>query len=114
MLKARDLKGNRSKVYFSGIDKTYVIRFNLEALYFLEKQYGDIDLALKAVQSGKIKSLISITTAALNAGRNREEEFTEEEVTGFIEMDDLEPLSEALQEMMGVDPDQPVTPSTND
>lgn len=112
MLKAKDLKGNQSKVYFTTLDQTLSIKFNLNALYFLEQTYGDINDALKEIQGGKIKSLIAITAAALSAGNNRKEPYTEEEVRDFIHMDDLEPLSHALQEMMGVDPENP-TPSTN-
>lgn len=112
MLKAKDLKGNQSKVYFTTLDQTLSIKFNLNALYFLEQTYGDINDALKEIQGGKIKSLIAITAAALSAGKNRKEPYTEEEVRDFIHMDDLEPLSHALQEMMGVDPENP-TPSTN-
>lgn len=100
-IKAEALKGKVSRVYFSGIDKTLKLKFNLNALYFLEQEYGDINKALEEIKDGKIKSLISITAAALSAGKNRKEPFTDEEVADIVQVEDLEPLSKALEEMMG-------------
>lgn len=102
VVSAKNLKNEGTKVFFAGIDKTFVLKFNLNALYFLEKQYGDINKALEEIQGGQIKSLISITTAALNAG-NKGKDFTEEEVADMINIEDLEPLSKALQELLGAD-----------
>lgn len=102
VVSAKNLKNEGTKVFFAGIDKTFTLKFNLNALYFLEKQYGDINKALEEIQGGQIKSLISITTAALNAG-NVGKDFTEEEVADMINIEDLEPLSEALQELLGAD-----------
>lgn len=100
-IKANELKGKITRVHFSGIDKTFNLKFNLNALYFLEQEYGDINKALEEIKDGKIKSLISITAAALSAGKNRKEPFTDAEVADMVQVDDLEPLSKALEEMMG-------------
>lgn len=100
-IKASELKGKITRVHFSGINKTLNLKFNLNALYFLEQEYGDINKALEEIKDGKIKSLISITAAALSAGKNRKEPFTDEEVADMVQVDDLEPLSKALEEMMG-------------
>lgn len=100
-ISAETLKGKVSRVHFSGIDKTLNLKFNLNALYFLEKEYGDINKALEEIKGGKIKSLISITAAALSAGKNRKEPFTDDEVADIVQVEDLEPLAKALEEMMG-------------
>lgn len=97
----RDLKGKSTKVNFKNLEEPQTIKFNLNALYFLEKQYGDINKALSEVQGGKIQSLIAITTAALNAGKSRKKEWTENEVAEIIEVEDLADLAEALKDMMG-------------
>ena len=99
---AKNLKNEGQSIYLSGFDQTLTLKFNLNALYFLEKQYGDINKALEKIQNGQIKSLISITTAALNAG-NPGREFTEDEVANGIDIGDLEPLSEARQELLGAE-----------
>lgn len=100
-INAHTLKGNGKKVLFRNINEHLTLKFNLNALYFLEQQYGDIEEAMNQIQEGKIKALISITTAALSAGGNREEPFTEEEVADLISIDDLEEIAEALQELLG-------------
>lgn len=109
-IKAHALKGNGRKAYFSGLGKSLNLKFNLNALYFLEQQYGDINKALGEIQGGQIKSLISITTAAINAGQNRKEAYTEDEVADFIGVDDLEGLSDALTDLLGKE-DKNATPS---
>lgn len=100
-INAHTLKGNGRKVHFSNIDRELTLKFNLNALYFLEQQYGDIEEAMKRVQNGKIKALISITTAALSAGGNRDEPFEEDEVADLISIDDLEEISKALEDLLG-------------
>ena len=100
-ISARSLKGENKKVYFTALDQELTIKFNLNALYYLEQQYGDINVALEEIKGGKIKSLISITAAALSAGGNRKEPFTEEEVADLIQLEDLQPLSEALEDLLG-------------
>lgn len=112
-ISAQTLKGKVSKVYFSGIDKYLNLKFNLNALYFLEQQYGDINKALEEIKGGKIKSLISITAAALSAGKNRKDPYTDDEVADIVQVEDLEPLAKALEEMMGGSADAN-TPSTRD
>lgn len=108
---AKSLKGDSKKVFFTGIQQELKLKFNLNALYFLEQQYGDINVALEEVKGGQIKSLISITTAALSAGRNRVEPYTEEEVADMIEVEDLEPLAKALEDMLGKTQGNDATPS---
>lgn len=108
-INATKLKGKGVDVFFTNINRKLTLKFNLNALYFLEQQYGDIEEAMKQVQDGKIKALISITTAALSAGGNREEPFTEEEVADLIAIDDLEAISRALEELLGKGKDN--TPS---
>lgn len=97
---ANILKNDGTKVYLTGVDRTFKMKFNLNALYYLEKAYGDINKALTEIQGGQIQSLISITTAAINAGGNGEI-FTEEQIAEMIAIDDLETLAEALQELLG-------------
>ena len=111
VINAKTLKGDHKKVYFSGPAEEFKLKFNLNALYFLEQQYGDINIALEEVKGGKIKSLISITTAALSAGMNRTEPFTEDEVADMIEIEDLEPLAKALEDMLGKAKADDATPS---
>lgn len=100
-ISAKSLKGAKKEVFFTGIDRSLNMKFNLNALYFLEQQYGDINVALEEVKGGKIKSLIAITAAALSAGQNRKDPYTEDEVADMIQIDDLEPLAKALEEMLG-------------
>lgn len=110
-ISAKTLKGDYKHVYFSGIGEELKIKFNLNALYFLEQQYGDINVALEEIKGGKIKSLISITTAALSAGMNRKEPYNEDEVADMIEIEDLEPLAKALEDMLGKANKNDATPS---
>ena len=95
------LKGDAFEVYISGVDKKLKLKFNLNALYHLEKQYGDINQAMEEIQNGQVKSLIAITAAALSAGGNRKEPYTEFEVADMINVEDLEPLSQVLELMLG-------------
>lgn len=111
---AKTLRGDAQRVYFSQLDKKLNLKFNLNALYHLEQQYGDIDIALEEVKNGKIKSLIAITTAALSAGNNRKKPFTEDEVSDMVQIEDLEPLAKALQEMLGNVKGDSSTPSKAD
>lgn len=114
MISAKTLRGDAQKVYFSRLGKELNLKFNLNALYFLEQQYGDIDVALEEVKNGKIKSLIAITTAALSAGMNRSTPYTEEEVSDMVQIEDLEPLAKALQDMLGSAKSDTSTPSETD
>lgn len=100
-ISGQTLKGEAHEVYISGIDKRLKLKFNLNALYFLEKQYGDINKAMEQIQDGQVKSLIAITAAALSAGNNRKEPYTEFEVADMINVEDLEPLSKVLELMLG-------------
>lgn len=100
-ISAHTLKGKGREVFFTNINEKLTLKFNLNALYFLEQQYGDIEEAMEQIQNGKIKALISITTAALSAGGNRKEPYTEEEVSDLIAIDDLEEISAALQDLLG-------------
>ena len=95
------LKGDAFEVYISGVDKKLKLKFNLNALYHLEKQYGDINKAMEEIQNGQVKSLIAITAAALSAGGNRKEPYTEFEEADMINVEDLEPLSKVLELMLG-------------
>lgn len=102
VVSAHNLKNEGKSIYLSGIDQTLILKFNLNALYFLEKQYGDINKALEEIQDGQIESMIAIATAALNAG-NPGKNFTTEQVGDIIGIDDLERLSEALTDLLGAD-----------
>ena len=113
-ISAKTLRGDAQKVHFSQLGRELSLKFNLNALYFLEQQYGDIDVALEEVKNGKIKSLIAITTAALSAGMNRQELYTEEEVSDMVQIEDLEPLAKALQLMLGSVKGDTSTPSESD
>lgn len=113
-ISGKDLKGDAKLVYFSAIDRKLKIKFNLNALYFLEQQYGDINVALEEIKNGKIKSLISITTAALSAGKNRVEPFTEDEVADLIQVEDLKGVAQALEELLGKVKEGEETPSEGD
>lgn len=113
-LTAKTLRGDAVKVHFSQLDRDLALKFNLNALYHMEQLYGDIDVALEEVKNGKIKSLIAITTAALSAGNNRVEPFTEEEVADMVQVEDLEPLSIALQKLLGGIKGDTSTPSEED
>lgn len=113
-ISAKQLKGNAQEVKFSQIDKKMKLKFNLNALYYLEQLYGDIDTALEEVKGGKIKSLIAITTAALSAGNNRLEPFTEEEVADIVQVEDLEPLAKSLEKLLGGLKGDDSTPSKAD
>jgi len=113
-ISAKQLKGNAQEIKFSQIDKKMKLKFNLNALYHLEQLYGDIDVALEEVKGGKIKSLIAITTAALSAGNNRLEPFTEEEVADIIQVEDLEPLAKTLEQLLGGLKGDDSTPSKAD
>lgn len=98
---SRILKNSGEKVFFNNIGKELTLKFNLNALYFLEQEYGDIEIALDQVQNGKIKAMISITTAALSAGSNRQEPYSEEEVADMVDVDDLERIAAALEKLLG-------------
>lgn len=100
-ISGQTLKGDAHEVYISGVDKKLKLKFNLNALYHLEKQYGDINKAMEEIQNGQVKSLIAITAAALSAGGNRKEPYTEFEVADMINVEDLEPLSRVLELMLG-------------
>lgn len=95
------LKNSGEKVFFNNVGKELTLKFNLNALYFLEQEYGDIEVALEQVQNGKIKAMISITTAALSAGGNRRDPYTEQEVADMVDVDDLERIAEALENLLG-------------
>lgn len=110
-ISAKSLKGTKKSVFFTGINRELFLKFNINALYFLEQQYGDINVALEEIKGGNIKSLISITTAVLSAGKNRKEPYTEDEVADMVEIADLEPLAKALEEMLGGIASKGKTPS---
>ena len=94
------LKNSGEKVFFNNVGKELTLKFNLNALYFLEQEYGDIEVALEQVQDGKIKAMISITTAALSAGGNRQDPYTEQEVADMVDVDDLERIAKALENLL--------------
>lgn len=100
VVSAHNLKNEGTKIYLSSVDRTFTLKFNLNALYYLEKQYGDINKALEEIQDGQIMSMLSIATAALNAGQPTEK-FTIDQVGDMIGIEDLEPLAKALTDMLG-------------
>lgn len=57
---AKQLKTNKKEQIIKVDGRDYVISFNLGVLGELEDIYGDVNIALKEVQKGKVKAIIAL------------------------------------------------------
>ena len=89
------LKRVRPKRVKLVLDKQRTLVYDLNAFAELEEAFGSIEEAMKALETGKIKSLIAILWAGLV---HEDEELTIKQVGSLIGLTDLQEVANALTE----------------
>jgi hypothetical protein len=80
------------------LDKKRTIVYDLNAFAELEEQFGTIEEAMTALQSGKLKALIAILWAGLV---HEDETLTPKKVGSLIGLHDMKAVADALTKAIG-------------
>ena len=75
------------------LDKKRTIIYDLNAFAELEEQFGTIEEAMKVLESGKLKGIISILWAGLV---HEDETLTPKKVGSLIGLNDMQAVADAL------------------
>lgn len=90
---ASNLKKIRPEKVQIVLDKTRTLVYDLNAFAELEDQFGSIEEAMRALESGKIKAIIAILWAGLV---HEDENLTPKYVGSIIGLGDLQQVADAL------------------
>lgn len=96
MTKGTDLRQDGVKIQ---LDKERTLLFDLNTLVDMEDEYGDVDLAMKELSSGKMSSIRKMVFFAL---RHEDENLTERQAASLIPMNKIGELSEKLTQALQV------------
>lgn len=96
MTKGTDLRQDGVKIQ---LDKERTLLFDLNTLVDMEDEYGDVDLAMKELSSGKMSSIRKMVFFAL---RHEDENLTERQAASLIPMNKIGELSEKLTEALQI------------
>lgn len=104
-------KVKRQPVYIELDGKQRQLKYTLNSFAEMEEKYGSVDAALKAMEDGSIKAVRFMLWIGL---MHDDEDLTEKQVGGMIELSDLEELSKKMNETMSLDlPDKKETATTS-
>jgi len=92
-------KVKRPPVYVD-LDKKRQLKYTLNSFAEMEDRYGSVDIALKAMEDGKIKAIRFMLWIGLI---NEDEDLTEKQLGGMIEINDLQALSDKMNQVMAAD-----------
>lgn len=76
------------------------IKYTLNSFAEMEDRYGDVDAAIEKMSAGSVKAIRLILWAGL---LHNDEKLTEEQVGSLIELDDIQYLSDKMNEAMDAD-----------
>jgi len=108
MSKLKDAKSKSVKITLTdGVERE--LRFTLNAMAELEDRYGSVDEAFDKLDKGSIKAVRCILWAGL---MHTDENLTEKEVGGLIDLAYMEEIMKSVGEAFETDmPDPEVKPS---
>lgn len=95
---SKSLRKVRPERVTINLDKSRTLVYDLNAFAELEEEFGSIEDAMKALETGKIKSLISILWAGLV---HEDEELTPKKVGSIIGLNDIQEVVNALTKAIG-------------
>lgn len=79
------------------LDKERTLLFDLNALAYLEEEYGDIDKAFDDITKGKVKALRAVLWAGLV---HEDESLSVKDVGKLLTLADLQRVAEAVNEAL--------------
>lgn len=81
------------------LDKPRMLRFDMNAFAYLEEEFGGINEAMVALQSGKVKAVLEVMKAGLI---HEDETVTVKQIGANMGMSDLGEISNKIKEAMGL------------
>lgn len=82
------------------LDKERHLKYTLYSFSLMEERYGDINVALEAMEKGSIKAIIFMLWIGLI---HEDKELTEQSVGEIIDITDMEDIAQKMSEAMGSD-----------
>lgn len=105
-----NLRNVRPKAVKIMLDKERNLVFDLNAFAELEEIFGSVEEALKSLEKGSLKAIITLLWSGLV---HEDETLTIKEVGAMISINDLARVSEALAEAVKGDMPDPVKKDSN-